>query len=141
MKKHLWLPILFLICSSAIYGIKENYEKQAVNKNISFVVHRSSDYRSSIYNNASVQLQVTVEKISGTKRTLVWDKVFETRLLRAYPASDSAFAETLTVPNVHDSKEHLEVTYTRIYNSNGYELQIQNYAVIDQNFKTMDISI
>src|SRR4051812_10721695 len=143
MKKHLlWLLVIFLICSSVIINIKCNVIQQAVSKNFSFIVYKSIDYTSSVYNNTYVQLQITIEKVSGINHNVVYDKTFDAKLLRAYPAPDSAFVQTVTVPNINNKDEHFEVIYTRIYNSKGYKLQIQNAALIDQNSEgRLDIGI
>src|SRR5690242_4458242 len=102
MKKYLlWLPVIFLICSSAINNLNKNVKQLTVNKNISFIVYKSSNYKSSAYDNAYAQLKITVEKVSGTDRTLVLNKIFETKLLRTYSALDNATIQTITVSNVN----------------------------------------
>jgi len=143
MKKYpLWLLLIFLFCSSAIINLNKNVTPQTVNKNISFVVYKSIDYTSSVYNNSYVQLQLTVEKVSENDRTLVWEKTFEVRLLRAYPIQDNAAIQTVTVPNINERNDHLEFTYTQTYNSNGYELQTRYRTIINQNTDSrLDISI
>jgi hypothetical protein len=42
---------------------------------------------------------------------------------------------------VLDKKEHLEVTYTLTYDSNGSELQMQNGTVVYGSSDKLDISI
>src|SRR6476620_2417177 len=98
MKKYLlWLLVNFLICSSAIIHIKGNVVQQAVSKNFSFIVYKSIDYTSSVYNNTYVQLQIKVEKESNKKRTLLLEKTYESKLMSAYPTSDHAITHLITV--------------------------------------------
>jgi hypothetical protein len=143
MKKYLlWLPVILLISSSAIINVNKNVILQAKSRNISFTVYKSIDYTSSVYDNSYVQLQISVEKVNETNRTLVWDKNFKARLLRDYPALDTPSTQILTVLNIPDGEGHLEVTYTRIYNSDGYDLQLKNCVLISQNSDNkLEISI
>jgi hypothetical protein len=144
MKKYLlWLPVVLLVLSAAIYG----YEKRSaaaqkiVNKSISFAVYKGNNYTSEIYNNTSAKLHILIEKVRGKSRTIVWDKTFEAKLLKEYPALENALSQKVTIPNVLDNKEHLEVTYTLTYNSNGSELQMQSGTVVYGVSDNVDISI
>jgi hypothetical protein len=143
MKKYqLWLLVIFLICTSAIINLKGNETQQTVNKNISFIVYKSIDYTSSVYNNTYVQLKITVEKVNNSKRTLVLDKTFDVKLVREYPTLDNAFTQVLSAQNVQDIEEQLVITYTRTYNSHGYKLQLYDTVVIDKSpHYRLDISI
>src|SRR6266487_5421506 len=133
MKKYLlWLPVVWLSLGAAIYstGTENATPEKVVNKNISFAVYKGNNYTSEVYNNTSAKLHITIVKVRGKNRTTVWNKTFDAKLLKEYPALENALSQQVTVPNVLDNKEHLEVTYTLTYNSNGSELQMQSGTVV-----------
>ncbi|MEP7318733.1 MAG: hypothetical protein ABI921_08320 [Panacibacter sp.] len=144
-KRLLWLPILLLVTGAAIYRpVKETLSKQApVSQSISFAVYKGNNYTSEVYNNTSAQIHITVEKVSGNNRSKVWDKTFDAKQLKQYPSIENALSQKVTVPNVLNKKEHLEVTYTLTYNSKGSELRMQNGTVVSGDLKSgkVDISI
>ncbi len=144
MKKYLlWLQVLWLVLGAAIYSQKEEStaSENAVNKSVSFAVYKSNNYASEIYNNTFAKLHITIEKVSGKNRRIVWDKTFDAKLLKDYPDLENALSQKVTVPNVLNNKEHLEVTYTLTYNSNGSELQMQSGTVVYGASDKVDISI
>jgi hypothetical protein len=101
-----------------------------VEKNISFALYKGSEYTSDVYNSTSATVHITIEKVSAKGRSIVWEKTFDAQMLKQYPSMQEAIAQTVKIPNVFDAKEHLEVAYTLIYNSNGSELQMQNEVVV-----------
>ena len=144
MKKYLlWLPIAWLVFGAAIYSTEKGSitSEKTVNKNISFAVYKGNNYASDIYNNTSAKLHITITKVRGTNRTVVWDKTFDAKLLKQYPSLENALTQQVTVPNVLDAKERIEVTYTLTYNSNGTELQMQNDTEVYGATDKLDISI
>lgn len=144
MKKYLlWLPLVWFGFGAAIYTTTKGtaQTEKTVNKNISFAVYKGDNYTSDVYNNTSATLHITITKVRGTNRSVVWDKTFDAKLLKQYPSLENALTQQVTVPNVLDKKEHLEVTYTLIYNSNGSELQMQNGTVVYGSSDKLDISI
>ena len=104
-----------------------------VEKNISFALYKGNDYNADVYNNTSATVHIVIEKISSKGRTTVWEKTFDAQTLKQYPSLQQAIAQTVKVPNVFDSKEHLEVSYTLTYNSKGSELQMQNGIMVNGN--------
>lgn len=144
MKKYLvWLPVAWLVFGAAIYSTgKENTAtEKTVNKNIAFAVYKGNNYTSDVYNNTSAKLHITITKVRGTNRTVVWDKTFDAKLLKQYPSLENALTQQVTVPNVLDKKEYVEVTYTLTYDSNGTQLQMQNGTVVYGSNDKLDISI
>src|ERR1051326_5627717 len=150
MKKYrLWLPVVWLVFGAAIYttskgsAANEKQDTTVTKKNISFAVYKGDNYISDVYNNTSAKLHITIEKVKGTSRTILWDKTFDAMQLKQYPSLEHALTQQVSVPNVLSSKEHIEITYTLTYNSNGSELQMQNGTIIPNNANSekLDISI
>jgi len=135
MKKHLlvWLAVGAAVVLLAAWSKplieKINFEKP-VSKSISFAVYTQNSYTSKIYSDASAKLQVTVVKVRGSKRSTVWQKEFDAKLLKDYPTLQNALAQRVVVNNVVDSKEHLEVVYTITYDANGSQMQLQDGTVM-----------
>ena len=70
------------------------------------------------------------------------EKTYEPKLMSAYPMLDNAITHLITARNVPNSEANVEFTYTCTYKSKGYNLKIQNTAVIDQHSHSiLDISI
>jgi hypothetical protein len=144
MKKYLlWLPLLWFGFGAGIYTTAKGTKapEKTVNKNISFAVYKGDNYASDVYNNTSATLHIIIVKVTGNNRSVVWDKTFNARLLKQYPSLENALTQNVIVPNVLDNKEHLEVTYTLTYNSNGNELQMHSGTVVYGNSDKLDISI
>lgn len=139
MKKHLlWLSVIVVVAIAAMNKqVRESIAPSAkpVEQSVSFAVYKESNYASSIYNNTSAKVHVVIEKVRGTERKTVWEKTFDAQTLKDYPSLQEAMAQTVKVPNVFNSKEHLEVSYTLTYNSKGTELQMQNGVVVNSNNK------
>ncbi len=146
MKKNilLWLAVGAAVVLLAAWSkpliATINFEKP-VSKNISFAVYTNSSYSSSVYNAASAKLQVTVVKVRGNKRSTVWQKEYDAKLLKDYPSLQNALAQKVTISNVVDSKDHLEVLYTITYNSNGSQIQLQDGAVVAKGAKNGNLFI
>lgn len=139
MKKNLtWFAIgaavVLLTAWSKPLIEKMNAEKP-VSKNISFAVYKENNYASKVYDDASAKLQVSVVKVRGDKRSIVWTKEYDAKLLKEYPSLENALAQKITVNNVVDSKERLEVVYTITYDAKGSKIQLQDGAVITKGQK------
>ena len=134
---------MLLLLSAAVYSSVEisNGRRKTENKSVSFAVYKSNNYTSEVYNKTCVKLHITIEKVDNKKRRIVWDKTFDAKLLKDYPALENALRQKVTISNVAAKKEHLEVTYTLLYNSSGSELQMQSGAVIYNNSDKVQISI
>jgi len=109
--------------------------EKTVSKNISFAVYTNDNYTSNIYAHASAQLQIAIVKVRGTKRSIVWQKSYDAKLLKQYPSLEKAVAQQVEIKNVVDSKDKLEVVYTLTYNDKGNQLQLQDGTVIAKGEK------
>jgi len=138
MKKIKFLTPIIVVAAVAVYTLSGSIKDvvtpaKPVEKNISFALYKGSDYNSDVYNSTSATVHITIEKVSSKGRTTVWEKTFDAQTLKQYPSLQQAIAQTVKVPNVFDSKEHLEVSYTLTYNSKGSELQMQNGIMVNGN--------
>ncbi len=143
MKKYiLGLTLALLILGTAFYKpVKEAMENKPVDKTISFAIYKGYNYKSKAYEGAFAQIHITIEKVRGSKRVNVWEKTFDAKLLKQYPPMKSALTQNVTVSNVIDKKEHLEVSYVLTYNSKGNELQMQSGRFVLDSPDTLDICI
>src|SRR4051812_1217744 len=144
MKNYLlWLPLVWFGFGAAIYTTAKGTTatEKTVNKNISFAVYKGNNYTTEVYNSTSATLHIIITKVKGNNRSVVWDKTFDTRLLKQYPSLENALTQNVTIPNVLDKKEHLEVTYILTYDSNGNELQMQSGTVVYGNSDKLNITI
>ncbi len=138
MKKIIWLPVIVAAVLLAAWSkpLKEMMmPEKTVSKNISFAVYKTNNYTSKVYDDASAKLQVSVVKTRGSKRSIVWQRSYDAKLLKEYPSLENAISQKLVINNVVDSKEQLEVVYTLTYNSKGSVMQLQDEAVISKGAK------
>ena len=138
MKKIKFLTPIIVAAAVAVYTLSGSIKEvvtpaKPVEKNISFALYKGSDYTADVYNSTSATVHITIEKVSSKRRSIVWEKTFDAQTLKQYPSLQQAIAQTVKVPNVFDSKEHLEVSYTLTYDSNGSELQMQNGIMVNGN--------
>ena len=144
MKKLLLIAPAFLI-GLIVIGFQNQIKKISVaNKTIDTEIdlHIQSDnkYLSSAYDGATAQIHVTVTKINGNKKMIVWEKDFKNMQLKNY-SNSSNNTQTLTISNLRSSKGKLEVSYTITYNSNGSILQLANETVMNASAKKGDLVI
>lgn len=142
MKKYLlWLPVVAAVVGTVLYQpVKEALSEQPVDKNISLAIYRGSSYESAIYNSTSAKLHISIVKVKGNQRTEVWSQTCDAKLLKQFPSADKALAQTITVPKML-SKEHLELTYTITYDSDGTQLRMQSDEVLAGNDSSPTLTI
>jgi len=138
MKKIKFLTPIIVAAVVAVYTMSGSIKQmitptKPVEKNVSFALYKGSDYSADVYKNTVASVHIKIEKVSSKGRTTVWEKTFDAQTLKQYPSLQNAIAQTVKVPNVFDSKERLEVSYTLTYDSNGSELQMQNGTVVNGN--------
>jgi hypothetical protein len=142
MKKYITGCIIALIVVLIYNPIKATISNnQTENQSISFQVYKGSDYTAAAYNTASAKINILVEKVTGSKRTSVWQQTIDARALNQYPDVQNALSKTITVNGISNTKEHLEVTYTLIYNAQGTELQMKNGTVLSNTANNNKIMI
>lgn len=145
MKKYLlWFTVALVISAVAIFHtqvVAWLTPEKPVSKSINLQVYKGNDYMSAVYNDAFAKLHVTVTKVSGKSRTIVWDKTFDALQLRKYPSLQNALTQKVVINNVFDNKEHLEISYTLIYNSKGNVLEMQNGLLVTKGSNTGKLAI
>ena len=130
MKKNLLWLVFTLIASGVtlatgyIRTIRE-FNSMPVEKTISFLLYKGSNYNSKVYKGSSAQVYLSVEKVRNTTRTIVWDTTFDAKLLNKYPSVKKALSQKVTIQNVIERKDHLEINYLLTYKSQGSVLKVQ----------------
>src|SRR5215510_1768271 len=108
MKKYLlWRVAVLLVICTTLYAqrVGNMIPENKMNKSISIAVYKGSTYQSKIYNNTFATLHITIEKVNGLNHTIVWDKIFDAKLLKQYPDAANAFAQKVVVENILKKKE------------------------------------
>jgi len=131
MKKNLLWVVFILIASGVTLAtgyirIIREFNSMPVEKNVSFLLYKGSNYNSKVYKGSSAQVYISVEKVRNTTRTIVWDTTFDAKLLNKYPSLKKALSQKVTIQNVIESKDHLEINYLLTYESNGSVLKMQS---------------
>ncbi|CAN5790796.1 hypothetical protein BH10BAC2_BH10BAC2_47230 [soil metagenome] len=142
MKKYIiGLAVILLITCAAFYKpIKSIFQEKPVNKNIAFTIYKGANYSSKVYDGTSVQIHIIVEKVRGSKSTVVWDKTFDEKLLKQYPSLENAITQQINIADVFEKKEQLVVRYYLTYNSKGSELQMQDALVVEDSAKLSSVA-
>jgi len=121
--------------------IMEEIKSKPVRKTVSFSLHKASDYSSKVYKGSSAKVYVSVEKVRNTTRKIVWDTTLDDKPLAKYPSAKEAFLQKVTIENVIESKEHLEINYLLTYNSQGSIVNIQSRNFNSNGMDTLVIRL
>ena len=143
MKKKLIIiaAALTLISGSGFFFAQHITSAKPVSKNINVEVYKTASYISPAYANATASLEVTVVRVRGNKRDTAFQHTFMPKELKDYPASDRPMVQKITVPNVNDRKEKLEIYYRLTYNSKGSILNFLNTTTIGKGQQTGKLHI
>ena len=138
-----WMAALILGLGIVGYSpVKEAVQAAPpVNKHLTLVIYKDKNYASEAYEDTYAAVQVTVEKVHGEERHIVYDTTYDARLLKEYPSADKAYLQEVTVPNVFADKEQVVVSYVLTYYSQGSRLQMQDGSVLDGDSGQVNIGI
>lgn len=142
MKKIAMIITAALILVTIVCFLSKDYfAAKPVSKNIDVEVYKTASYVSPAYSDAYATLEVTVVKVSGNKRDTAFQHTFAPKQLKDYPASDKPMIQKITIPNVNDKKEKLEVYYKLTYDSKGSVLNFLNTATIGKGQQSGKLNI
>lgn len=142
MKKILIIATVILITASGYCVFaKEMFAEKPVSKNINVEVYKTSSYAAPVYANTTATLQVTVVRVKNGKRDTAFQHTFQPTELKNFPEPDKAITQKISIPNVNDHKERLEVYYKVTYNSQGSILNSWNISTIGQGQQTGKLHI
>jgi hypothetical protein len=131
---------ILVLTSGSFIGIK-NSTKKHVNKNISVEVYKTASYVSPAYANTFATLEVTVVRVNGNKKDTAFRHTFQPKELKDYPASDKPFVQNITILNVNDKKEKLEIFYRLRYDTKGSELNFSDGTIIGKGVQSGKLNI
>lgn len=115
--------------------------EKPVTKTISLSIARGAQYDESAYNMSKASVRVIIFKVKDNKQIVLWDKNYDTLLLKNYPAFSNALHNEVTVSNILDHKEKLYVTYIITYNTKGSVMQIENGTTLLRGEKNSNVVI
>jgi hypothetical protein len=131
MKKKLIISAaLMMLVGSYCLLTKSLFPAEPVSKDINLEVYKTASYVSPVYADTYATLEVTVVRVNGNKRDTAWQHTFDPKQLKDYPASDKPMMQKITIPNVNDRKEKLEIYYRLTYNTRGSVLNFLNTTMI-----------
>ena len=138
MKKKLVIiaTALVLVSGSGFFAAQHVSPSASVSKNINVEVYKTASYISPAYNNTTAALQVTVVRVRGAKRDTAFQHTFQPKQLKDFPGSDKPIVQEITIPNVNDRKEKLEVYYKLTYDSKGSVIHFLNTETIGKGQQT-----
>jgi hypothetical protein len=143
MKKKLVITAtaLTLLSGSGFFFAQHVTPAKQVSKNINVEVYKTASYVSPVYANTFATLQVTVVRVHGDKKDIAWQHTFQPKELKDYPASDKPLIQKITIPNVNDRKERLEIYYQLTYNTQGSVLNFLNTTTIGKGQQSGKLNI
>jgi hypothetical protein len=134
--KKLIITATLLISGLGFFYYKQFPKEVPVSKNINVEVYKTTSYVAPVYENSTAQLEVTVVRVRNNKKDTVWQHSFKATELKDYPGSDKPMLQKITIPNVNDRKEKLEVYYKVTYDSKGSILNYWNITTIGRGQQT-----
>ena len=131
---------LLVLTSGSFFGMKHSVKKP-VDKNVNVEIYKTASYVSPAYENTFATLEVTVVRVNGNKKDTAFQHTFQPKQLKDYPASDKPLVQTITIPNVNDNKEKLEIFYRLTYDTKGSELKFSDGAIIGKGEQSGQLNI
>jgi hypothetical protein len=131
---------LLLSALSVLFSKNFTAEKP-VSKDINVEVYKTASYISAAYANTFATLEVTVIRVKGNKKDTAFQHIFQPKELKDYPGSDKPLVQKITIPNVNDRKEKLEIYYKLTYDSKGSVLNFLNTKTIGKGEQTSKVNI
>lgn len=144
MKLKLFIIAFALLLGGLCIPISNKYfTARHVSKDIDLTVYKTASYIAPVYESTFATLEVTIVKIKGNKKDTAWQHTFQPKQLKDFPGSDKPMVQKITIPNVNDKKEKLEVYYRLTYNTKGSKLNFLNTTIIGrgQEKGILDIKI
>ena len=142
MKKITIIFTLVVAATVAVFAATNWYQKeQPVNKEINLSISSNNNYSSAAYDEAKASVHVVITKVSGSKQTVVLDKVYDAMQLKQIPTTGNAINKNVTIPNVFNDKEKLIINYTICYDSRGSIIQLCNDKIASDKTNTEKIEI
>jgi hypothetical protein len=139
--KKLIITVTLVISGLGFFYYKQFPKEVPVSKNINVEVYKTTSYVAPVYENSTAQLEVTVVRVRNNKKDTVWQHSFKPTELKDYPGSDKPMLQKITIPNVNDRKEKLEVYYKVTYDSKGSILNYWNITTIGRGQQTGKLHI
>ena len=121
--------------------VEKAFTEAPVDKNITLVIYKNSNYTSDVYDYSFAQVHIIVERVKGGDRRIELDTTFDAKLLKEYPLAENAYKQEVMIPNVFTNKEEIEVRYILTYYSGGSRLQMQNGLVLKGENERLKIGI
>ena len=141
MKKKLIIGTALLLLAATGFFAKGLLITQPVSKDINVEVYKDASYISPAYADTYASLQVTVVRVRGNRKDTAWKHTFAPKQLSAYPASDRPLVQKISIPNVNDRKEKLEIYYRLTYNTKGSVLDFLNTSMIAKGQQSGKVNI
>jgi hypothetical protein len=130
-----------LVLTTGSFFSTKNSTKKTVDKNVNVEIYKTASYVSPAYENTFATLQVTVVRVNGNKKDTAFQHTFQPKQLKDYPASDKPLMQTITIPNVNDNREKLEIFYRLKYDTKGSELNFSDGTVIGKGVQSGKLNI
>mgnify|MGYP000856855724 CR=1 FL=1 len=127
-----------LICGFS--GMGNLFAKEEV-KDINLSVYKTASYDAPAYKDAYASLNVTVYRIKGNKKELLWKHNYNATQLKNYPGADKPFQQKVAIKDITDSRAKIEVCYSLSYNTKGSVINFCNTEVIGKKEKAKIVNI
>ena len=134
------ISALLVLTSGSFLSIKHS-AKKPVEKSVNVEIYKTASYVSPAYANTFATLEVTVVRVNGNKKDTAFQHTFQPKQLKDYPASDKPLVQRITIPNVNDNREKLEIFYRLKYDTKGSELNFSDGTVIGKGVQSGKINI
>src|SRR5664279_2286261 len=110
-RKLIIIATALILISGSLFFALGNSSEIPVSKDINVEVYKTASYVSPAYANTFAILEVTVVRVRGNKRDTAFQHTFEPKQLKDFPESNNPILQKITVPNVNDRTEKLEIYY------------------------------
>lgn len=129
-----------MLVTIAVITNATDYNESPNTSRVSIEVFKAFDYKAEVYRNTTVEVQVVINKINGTKRKQVYATSFLPSSLSSFATADVPFSETVVVSG-KKTGEYYEVEYFLTYRTLDQHLQLSKTQIITQKSAIVDIIV
>lgn len=117
------------------------WPEKPITKELRLAITANDNYQLSAYQHAKATVHVEIFKVVKGKQKLVWEKYFDTLLLKNYPDNGDAIRQNVEISKVYEKREDLIITYKVTYNSGGKIIQLKNRSLFPDGEITDHLTI
>lgn len=130
------LASAFLICGFAAASFNKKETKR-----INISVSKMAGYESAAYKDAFATLYVSVYRVKGNTKQLIWEHNYSQTQLKNFPSANKPLQQSVTINDITECNVKIEVCYSLIYNTKGSIMNFCNTELVTRHVTSKNVNI